>query len=369
MTAVQTRPVTPEPTATRAPAPAPPGERRPTSPRTRDDVRVLIGTAAASLATTWLFYEQVLPLSGKVGFVIAWYAVFLAYYAGATALTAPRHVVVDRVMTAIVIGAPSLVAAVLVSMIVFTVVKGWAALVHVNLFTSDQSGVGPLDPLDRGGILHAIVGTLIEVGIAVGIALPLGLATAVYLSEVGGRTARYVRTVIEAMTALPSIVAGLFVYAVFRTELHMPSSGFAAALALSIMGLPIMTRAADVVLRVVPSGLREASHALGAGHWQTVWGVVLPTARPGLATALILGVARMVGETSPLLLTTGASSFFTADPFHNPMNSLPLYAFTAVISGEPRFVQRGYAAATVLLALVLVLFLIARFVARRRESS
>jgi phosphate transport system permease protein len=134
------------------------------------------------------------------------------------------------------------------------------------------------------------------------------------------------------------------------------------------MGLPIITRAADVVLRVVPGGLREASYALGAGHWQTVWKVVLPTARPGLATALILGIARMVGETSPLLLTTGASSFFTTDPFSNPMNSLPLYTFTAVTSGEPHYVERGYAAATVLLFLVLILFLIARLVARRRES-
>jgi phosphate transport system permease protein len=350
------------------PAPAPTA-RRPTRSRTRDDLRILVGAAVAAVTTTWLFYERVFPLSGKVGFVVACYVVFLAFYAGATALVAPRHIVLDRVMTAIVIGAPTLVGVALASMVLFTVVKGWSALTHVNLFTSDAAGVGPLDPLDKGGISHAIVGTLIEVGIAVGIALPLGIATAVYLSEVGGRLARFVRTVIEAMTALPSIVAGLFVYAVFRTELHMPASGFAAALALAVMGLPIMTRASDVVLRVVPSGLREASYALGAGHWQTVWKVVLPTARPGLATALILGIARMVGETSPLLLTTGASSFFTTNPFHDPMNSLPLYTFTAVTSGEPRFVERGYAAATVLLLLVLILFLIARLVARRRETS
>jgi phosphate transport system permease protein len=339
-----------------------------TSARTRDDLRVMVGAAGAAIATTWLFYEQVLPLSGKIGFVIACYAVFLVYYAAAMAMIAPRHVVVDRVMTAIVIGAPSLVAVALVSMLLFTVIKGSGALFHVNLFTQDATGVRASDPLSQGGISHAIVGTLIEVGIAVAIALPLGVATAVYMSEVGGRLSRVVRTVIEAMTALPSIVAGLFVYAVFRTQLHMPASGFAAALALAVMGLPIITRAADVVLRVVPSGLREASYALGAGHWRTVWKVVLPTARPGLATALILGIARMVGETSPLLLTTGASSFFTTDPFHEPMNSLPLYTFTAVTSGEPRFVERGYAAATVLLLVVLTLFLIARFVARRREN-
>lgn len=343
--------------------------RRRTSSRTRDDLRVLAGAAAASLATTWVFYERVLPLSGKAGFVICWYVIFVGYYAAATAVLAPRHVVIDRVMTTMVVGAPVLVAAVLLSMIVFTVVKGWSGLTQVNLYTHDGSGVRPQDALDRGGILHAIVGTLVEIGICVAIVLPLGLATAVYMAEVGGRGTRLVRTVIEAMTALPSIVAGLFVYALFRAQLHMPASGLAAALALSVMGLPIMTRAADVVLRVVPDGLREASYALGADRWRTVSRVVLPTARPGLATALILGVARMVGETSPLLLTTGASSFLTVNPLHNPMNSLPLYTYTAVTSGVPQFVERGYAAAAVLLTLVLVLFLLARLVARRGGGS
>jgi phosphate transport system permease protein len=343
--------------------------RRRTSARTHDDIRVLAGCVGASLATTWLLYERVLPLSGKVGFVVCWYVVFISFYAGVTALVAPRHLVADRVMTTMVIGAPVLVAVALTSMVAYTVFRGWAALVHVNFFTSDMSGVQPTAPLDRGGILHAIVGTLVEMGLAVGIALPLGMATAVYMAEVGGRGAQSVRTVIEAMTALPSIVAGLFVYAVFRIQLHMPSSGLAAALALSVMGLPIMTRAADVVLRVVPDGLREASYALGADRWRTVWRVVLPTARPGLATALILGIARMVGETSPLLLTTGNSSFFTANPLHEPMNSLPLYIFNAVRSPEQQYVQRGFAAAVVLLALVLVLFLIARLVARHRSPS
>ena len=186
------------------------------------------------------------------------------------------------------------------------------------------------------------------------------------MSEVGGRGARLVRTVVEAMTALPSIVAGLFIYSALIVGLGLPSSGLAAALALAVMGLPIMARASDVVLRVVPGGLREASYALGAGRLQTVWKVVLPTARPGLATALILGVARMVGETSPLILTSGASTFFNADPTENPMNSLPLFVYNAVASGQPAFEQRGYAAATVLLVIVLILFVLARLVARRR---
>ena len=183
-----------------------------------------------------------------------------------------------------------------------------------------------------------------------------------------GRGARVVRTIVEAMTALPSIVAGLFIYTVWIVNLHHERSGFAAALALAVMGLPIMARASDVVLRVVPGGLREASYALGAGKLQTVWHVVLPTARPGLATALILGIARMVGETSPLILTSGASTFMNANPFHDPMNSLPLFIYNAVGSGDPRFAQRGFAAATVLLTLVLALFLLARLAVRGKRS-
>jgi phosphate transport system permease protein len=344
--------------------------RRDTRARTRDDDRTLIGAGLASLGTTWLLYEQLLPLSGKVGFVICWYVVFVAFYAGLTAATRPRAVVVDRVITTAVIGAPLLVGVALASMIVFTVAKGLAALLHVNFYTHDMSGVRPSDPLNHGGILHAIVGTLIEVGIAVAVALPLGVATAVYLSEVGGRFSNVVRSVIEAMTALPSIVAGLFIYTVLIADLDFPASGFAAALALSVMGLPIMARASDVVLRVIPGGLREASYALGAGRWRTVWQVVLPTARSGLATALILGIARMVGETSPLLLTSGASTFFNADPFNNPMNSLPLYVFNAVTSGDESSLRdRGFAAATVLLAIVLFLFLCARLLARGKRRS
>ena len=187
-------------------------------------------------------------------------------------------------------------------------------LLHPNFFTQDMSGVGPKDGFDNGGVLHAIVGTLIELGIALAITLPLGIGTAVFMTEVGGRFARVVRTVVEAMTALPSIVAGLFIYSVFIVALGQPRSGLAASLAIAVMMLPIIARAADVVLRVVPGGLREASLALGASRWRTVWHVVLPTARPGLATAVILGVARGVGETSPVLLTSGAAAFMVTNP-------------------------------------------------------
>jgi phosphate transport system permease protein len=130
--------------------------------------------------------------------------------------------------------------------------------------------------------------------------------------------------------------------------------------------LPVIARAAEVVLRVVPGGLREAGLALGASRWRVVWRVVLPTARPGLATALILGIARAAGETAPVLLTSGASTFFNADPFRAPMNSLPLYIFSGFESGEQLYAARLWGAAAVLLVLILILFVIARVLARSR---
>ncbi|MFL6060273.1 MAG: phosphate ABC transporter permease PstA [Marmoricola sp.] len=352
-----------------APLEEPPAEvLRRTRPRTNEDDLTLLGAVGGALATTWILYEQVLPFSGALGFFVCWYVAFLLFYCGITAIYRPWVVVVDRFMTSLVVAAPSVVALALASTVVVTVGKGMSALAHANFFTHDMAGVRPSDAYTSGGALAAIVGTLIEVAIAVAIALPLGVVTAIYMAEIGGRGARVVRTVVEAMTALPSIVAGLFIYTVLIVNAGFQQSGFAAALALAVMGLPIMARASDVVLRVVPGGLREASYALGAGRFETIWRVVLPTARPGLATALILGIARMVGETSPVLLTSGASTYVNWDPFHNPMNSLPLYIYTAVSSGEPRFEVRGYAAAVVLLTIVLALFLLARLVARGRKS-
>jgi phosphate transport system permease protein len=155
---------------------------------------------------------------------------------------------------------------------------------------------------------------------------------------------------------------------VLIVDVHFPKSGFAAAMAMSVMGLPIIARASDVVLRVVPGGLREASLALGSSTWQTVWRVVLPTARPGLATALILGIARMVGETSPVLLTSGATTFMNYNPFNAPMNSMPLSIYFSARSGEPLSIERGYGLAAVLLGIVLILFITARLLARQKPG-
>jgi phosphate transport system permease protein len=336
---------------------------------TQDDTLSFWGSFAGSFALTWMLYYQILPFSGKVGFVICWFFVFLAMYAGVTAIGNPRLVVVDRLVSAIVRTGAFIVFGTLATAIFFTFQQGIEALVHTNFFTTDMAGVRPTSSLDNGGIVHAILGSMIEVGIAIAITLPLGIGCAVYMNEVGGKFARVVRTLVEAMTALPSIVAGLFIYTVLIVMLGVSRTGIAASMAIAVMMLPIIARSADVVLRVMPGGLREASLALGASKWQTVRQVVIPTVRPGLATALILGIARGVGETSPVLLTSGASSFTNVNPFNEPMNSLPLFVFSAVRSGEPLFIARGFGAASVLLLLVLLLFVFTRYLARQKVGS
>ncbi|WP_141726160.1 PstA family ABC transporter permease, partial [Actinacidiphila rubida] len=156
-----------------------------------------------------------------------------------------------------------------------------------------------------------------------------------------GGYARLVRTVVEAMTALPSIVAGLFIYATVILILGYDKSGLAAGLALSLMMLPIIIRASDVVIRLVPGSLREASYALGASQWRTVLTVVLPTARSGLTTAVILGTARGIGETSPVLLTAGYTASVNKSPLSGPQTSLPLATFFMVASPQKNMIARG----------------------------
>ena len=328
-----------------------------------------IGSWVGGLGLAWLVTQRLLPLDGLPWFLIAWFVFGTLIGAVTAGMNGGAVEVKDRVAESVITTAALVVVAAVSSAIIFVASRGWKPLTHLNFITDDMSGVGPKDGFGSGGILHAVVGSGIELGIALLITLPLGIGTAVFMTEVGGTFAKVVRTVVEAMTALPSIVAGLFIYTVFIIALGQPRSGLAASLAIAVMMLPIIARAADVVLRVVPGGLREASLALGASRWRTVWCVVLPTARPGLATAVILGVARGVGETSPVLLTSGAAGFMVTNPTDGAMNSLPLFIYSTVRSGEPTAITRAFGAATVLLILVLLLFITARLLARPRTGS
>src|SRR6478735_160462 len=227
--------------------------------RTVDDRASLLGSGLGAFALIWVVYERVLAWNGPLGFVILTYLAFLVIYAVVTAIGNPRPVVVDRLVAAVVTGGAVVVAGALITTIRFVFVKGWSALSHWNFYTEDMAGVRPTSPLSQGGVKHAIVGTAIQVGIAVAIALPLGLGTAVFMNEVGGRLSHAVRTVVEAMTALPDVLAGLFVYTVLIIGLQWERSGFAVSIALAVTMIPVIARSGEVALNLVPMGVREAS--------------------------------------------------------------------------------------------------------------
>ncbi|MEO1059391.1 MAG: phosphate ABC transporter permease PstA [Actinomycetota bacterium] len=343
------------------PAPVP----RPIAKVSRRDVFMAVGAAVSAICTALLLFGRLAPLTGRLGFVVVAFVLYVLIYAFLASLDGNRPYVIDRIMTVLLAGAAVVAGVALTSVILFTLWRGREALLKPNLYTEDMSLAGPLDPLDVGGISHAIVGTLIIMSIALVLTVPLAIVCAVYLNETGGKLTELVRSVVTAMTALPSIIAGLFIFAFWVLVLGYPRSGLAAALAISLMMLPIIIRSADVVLRLVPGNLREASAALGAPHWRTVWFVVLPTARSGLATSVILGVARGVGETAPVLLVSGIGTSMNVNPTENPMMSLPLATFEFVRSPQPTLITRGFATAAVLMVLVLLLFTIARILGGR----
>ena len=324
----------------------------------------LLGAAAGSFCVTWLVYERLTPLSGGLGFGVAWYLLFLAtVWLIARERLGALHAR-DRIVGVVVATVALGVLVPLAVIVGYTIARGYHAL-RPQFFTQDQSRAAPLSPATVGGGSGAIVGSLEMVGIATLISVPLGIATAVFLSEIRGRMARPVRMIVDAMSAVPSILAGLFIYAAFILALHQQQTGSAAALSLAVLMLPTVTRTAEVVLRLVPGGLREASLSLGGGEWATVRRIILPTARAGLLTAVILGIARVVGETAPLIVTSLGNTHFNGDPFKGKQDALPLMIYRLVRLPQTAEIQRAWTGALVLLGIVLVLFVLARIVGGR----
>jgi phosphate transport system permease protein len=322
------------------------------------DRLVLGASALSSFSLVWVVYYHLLPLSGFVGFLLWWFGAFaLMYWMAVRQLDGPL-MAKDRLMTVVIwAGALALVIP-LVTILGFVLAKGIGHL-RFHSLTQTASLCGTLDGPTCGGFAHAIVGTLEQVGIAVIVSVPLAILCAVFLNEVGGPLKRPIRLFVDAMSGVPSIVAGLFIYAV--VAIRFGFSGLAAALALSILMLPTVTRTSEEVLRLVPDGLREGSLALGASEWRTVWGVVLPTARSGLITAVILGVARAVGETAPLILTSFGASVMNLNAFHGAQDALPLYVWRYIQAPQgSNLYLRALSAALVLIVLVLGLFTLAR---------
>jgi phosphate transport system permease protein len=327
---------------------------------TLEGTLTLAGAAVGALALDWVLYERALPFTGVLGFWLAWYLLFLVFYTAMAAFQWDALAVRDKVIQIGLTSGGVLATAIVIDQVAYTLVRGSTAVRYPSFFTQSMALAGPLSKLSTGGIAHAAVGTLEQIALATVLAVPLGIGAALYLAEVGGRMARPVRTIVDAMTALPDIISGLFVLAFVVLTLGLPKSGFAAALALAVTMLPIVTRASETVLRIVPGTLREASYALGGSQWRTVLQVVVPTARSGLATAVVLAMARGIGETAPVLLVAGYARGMNANPFANWQTSLPLYIYYEIQEPDLNDKIRAFGGGFVLILLVLILFTIAR---------
>ena len=245
---------------------------------------------------------------------------------------------------------------ILLGSILFSIANWGLKAVSPHFIVQNNVYITPTTSLDYGGAGHALVGSLLVVGLATLIAVPLGLAVAVYLTETRGRLKAPVRFLAQSMSGLPSIVAGLFVYAVFIATGTANLSGWLGSLALALLMIPTVVRMAEEVLKLVPGDLRSAALALGAPQRRAFFQVIMPTAKAGLITAVLLGVARVVGETAPLILTTRLMSETSFNPFYGDLATLPTYIFSNLTAGFDTGRARAWAAAFLLLAVVGLIF-------------
>lgn len=268
----------------------------------------------------------------------------------------------DRVATSVVWVCFVLAVVPLASLGWVTISKGIEVL-DVYFLTHSMNGV--LDAETGGGVYHALLGTIEQVLIAALIAAPIGLLTAIYLVEYGkGKLAQAVTFFVDVMTGIPSIVAGLFILATWNLMLGFGPSGFAGSMALAILMMPVVVRSTEEMLKLVPNELREASLALGVPKWKTIIKVVLPTAIGGITTGVMLAIARITGETAPVLLLVFGTKLINSNPFEGAQASLPLYVYEQYAVGTDAAVARAWAAALVLIAFVMILNLVARGIAR-----
>lgn len=328
--------------------------------------------AAAACFVGAVFALAGLGTSAWMGFVICWSVLFVLSYA---LISARRHgplVTKDRLARLWVFVGAAVALGFLAWILAYVLINGWyAAFGHQfpSFWTHDFSKGGVLDVKARVGALAAIVGTLEQVGIATVATTPLAVLAAVYLNEMPGRLAVPLRVVVDAMSGMPSIIAGLFIFIIWVVPRKLHGfSGLAAAMAISIIMLPTVIRTSEEVLRLVPGTLREAALALGSPERRMVLRVVLPTARAGLVTAVILGIARATGETAPVLLTAGGNPRLNLSPFSGPQADLPEQVFSWYGTAGPTSLHETWGGALVLILVVLTLFVLARLLGSGRSA-
>ncbi len=318
---------------------------------------------AVSAPLAWVA-TLVTGLAGAMGFYLA----FVVFFVVSSLLFGLRHdkvKAIDKMATALVtLG--FVTAFIPWASIVYTLVKrGWPAI-YGGFFTRDMSVTAADDELGFGGLSHAIMGTVLILLVATIIAVPLGILTAAYITEIRGKLSGFVRIMVQSMSGVPSIVAGLFIYATVVSRFSF--SGVAGALALAILMLPTIARTAEEVLKLVPEEIRSASYALGASQMATTFRIILPSARSGLITATVLGIARVAGETAPLILTSFYSAIFSTKMTGEPIASLPMYVYQNFAVGTDLALTRAWGGALVLLMLILFLFVVARAVGGRSKA-
>jgi phosphate transport system permease protein len=318
------------------------------------------GFAALAASAIAFMLRFALDWRGIMSTGLWWYVLFLALFYLLMRDRVTDETAVDRIVTVVVWSFALLVVALLGWMLVFLAAKG-LKLLRASFLTQDMSQVGPLST--GGGVKHAIIGTFEEVGAATVVVVPVAVLTAVYLHEIRGRMTGIIRFIIDAMSGLPSIVAGLLIFTLWVTAHGF--SGISATAALVVLMLPVVTRTSEEILRTIPGHLREAALALGAPQWRVVARVVLPTALAGLLTATILGVARAVGETAPLLLTALGADKTNVNLLKGPQDALPLFVWQLIREPNARQNARAWTGLLVLVGFVLILFVLARLIARR----
>ncbi|MCW5250686.1 MULTISPECIES: phosphate ABC transporter permease PstA [unclassified Streptomyces] len=320
---------------------------------------VAAGSVAAGLAIS-----AAAGLDSSVQWALIAGVLFIAGSYGIAARVEGRRQAKDRVATSLVWLA-FIVAVIPLASLIWETVKRGTKVMDVFFLTHSMGVVADTEP--GGGIYHALVGTLQQVGLATLISVPVGVLTAVYLVEYGrGRLAKAVTFFVDVMTGIPSIVAGLFILSLWILILGMGYSGFAGSMALAILMIPVVVRSTEEMLKLVPNELREASLALGVPKWRTILKVVLPTSIGGITTGVMLAVARITGETAPVLLLVWVTNFINTNPFSDPQASLPMYIYLqyANSGGSGAAYDRAWAAALTLIAFIMILNLVARGIAR-----
>jgi len=327
---------------------------------------VVLATLIPLAIVGWIYWSTDIP--GAIVMTVIYLPLQLIASGVAAFATRGRRGILDSVIIVNAIGATLFTLIVLLSVIGSLIARGITAI-SAHFIYQNNVYVSPSTPLEYGGIGHAILGTVIIVGISMLIAVPIGVATAIYITEVRGRAVPYVRFFVQAMAGVPSVVAGLFILTIIVATGAFQQGAFAGGLAYAILMLPTVARTAEEVLKLVPEDLRTGALALGSTRARTVLRVVLPAARTGIITAIILGVARVIGETAPLLLAAGSADATVVNPFGGPIAAIPTYIFNNVALPYPDAVARAWASALVLIVLVSILFVLARVIGRGRLSS